>query len=343
MTSFLRSDRSSAVAIWLFVTALLVVAMVVVGGATRLTGSGLSITEWRPITGVIPPLSQAGWAHEFARYQQIPQYRLLNESMGLAGFKSIYWWEWTHRLLGRLLGAVFAIPFVVFLIRRQIPKRLVWRCWAMLGLGALQGLIGWWMVSSGLADRVYVAPERLAIHLAMALILFVLLFWTGLDAWAGQPRQESITPWRTWSWLFVAGVFFQSLLGALVAGNQAGLVYEDWPMMGGAFFPHDYLGKSFWATVAHNQGSVQLHHRLGAYALFFIGLLIAGAAMRSSYLPRTAKSLGMLIGLAVTVQVLIGIATLMSGVPVLLGVFHQLGAVAVLTTAAAFAWRVRRV
>ncbi|MGE5501548.1 MAG: COX15/CtaA family protein [Ignavibacteriales bacterium] len=343
MTSFLRSDRSTPVAIWLFVTALLVVAMVVVGGATRLTGSGLSITEWRPVTGVIPPLSDAGWQAEFAKYRQIPQYRLLNEGMGLAGFQQIYWWEWTHRLLGRLVGAVFAIPFVVFLIRGQIPKRLVWRCWAMLALGGLQGAIGWWMVSSGLADRVYVAPERLAIHLGMALILFVLLFWTAMDALAGQPRQESVSPWRTWSWLFLAGVFLQSLLGALVAGNQAGLVYEDWPWMGGRFIPHDYLAKSFWATVAHNQASVQLHHRLGAYVIFGLGILIAVAAARSAHLPAMAKRLGLLIGLTVVIQLILGIATLMSGVPVLLGVFHQIGAVMLLTAATAFAWRVRRV
>lgn len=343
MTSFLRSDRSTAVAVWLFITAALVVAMVVVGGATRLTGSGLSITEWRPVTGVIPPLSHTGWEQEFAKYRQIPQYRLLNEGMGLAAFQQIYWWEWTHRLLGRLIGVVFAVPFVVFLIRGQIPKRLVWRCWAMLGLGALQGLIGWWMVSSGLADRVYVAPERLAIHLGMALILFVLLFWTGLDANAGQPRQGSISPWRGWSWWFVAGVFLQSLLGALVAGNQAGLVYEDWPLMGGRFFPHDYAGKSLWGTIAHNQASVQFNHRIGAYLVFAFGLLVAVSAYRSRHLPNPARGLGVLIGLAVVIQLGLGIATLMSGVPVWLGVLHQLGAVAVLTAAVAFAWRARRV
>jgi cytochrome c oxidase assembly protein subunit 15 len=199
------------------------------------------------------------------------------------------------------------------------------------------------MVSSGLADRVYVAPERLAIHLGMALILFILLFWTGLDAWAGQPRQESVTRWRLWSALFVAGVFLQSLLGALVAGNQAGLVYEDFPFFSGALWPTDYLAKTFWATAAHNQASVQAHHRIGAYLLFALGILIAAAANRSAHLPRTAKGLGMLIGLAVVTQFIIGIATLMSGVPVLLGVFHQLGAVTLLTAATAFAWRVRRV
>ena len=343
MTSFLRSDRSTPVAVWLFVVAALVVAMVVVGGATRLTGSGLSITEWRPVTGVIPPLSDAGWQAEFAKYQKIPQYRLLNEGMGLAGFQAIYWWEWTHRLLGRLVGAVFAIPFAIFLIRREIPKRLIWRCWAMLGLGAIQGAIGWWMVSSGLADRVYVAPERLAIHLALALILFGLLFWTGLDAWAGQPRQGSMSPWRSWSWWFVGGVFLQSLLGALVAGNQAGLVYEDWPLMGGVLVPHDYLAKGFWATLAHNQASVQFNHRIGAYLVFAFALIVAVSAYRSRHLPNPARGLGLLIGLAVVIQLALGIATLMSGVPVWLGVLHQLGAVAVLTTAIAFTWRVRRV
>ena len=343
MTSFLRSDRSTPVAVWLFVVAALVVAMVVVGGATRLTGSGLSITEWRPVTGVIPPLSDAGWQAEFAKYQKIPQYRLLNEGMGLAGFQAIYWWEWTHRLLGRLVGAVFAIPFAIFLIRREIPKRLIWRCWAMLGLGAIQGAIGWWMVSSGLADRVYVAPERLAIHLALALVLFGLLFWTGLDAWAGQPRQGSMSPWRSWSWWFVGGVFLQSLLGALVAGNQAGLVYEDWPLMGGVLVPPDYLAKGLWATLAHNQASVQFNHRIGAYLVFAFGLIVAVSAYRSRHLPNPARGLGLLIGLAVVVQLALGVATLMSGVPVWLGVLHQLGAVAVLTTAIAFTWRVRRV
>ncbi|HEX5775589.1 MAG TPA: COX15/CtaA family protein, partial [Caulobacteraceae bacterium] len=275
MTSFLRSDRSTPVALWLFAVAALVVAMVLVGGATRLTGSGLSITEWRPVTGAIPPLSDAAWQAEFARYKTIPQYRELNQGMELAGFQAIYWWEWTHRLLGRLVGVVFAVPFVIFLVRRQIPKRLVWRCWVMLGLGALQGLIGWWMVSSGLADRVSVAPERLTVHLGLALLLFILLFWTALDAWSGQPRQESLTRWRTGALVFLAAVFAQSLLGALVAGTDAGLVYSDFPTRGGRLVPTDYSGDGFWATLAHTQASVQFHHRRGAYALFIGAVVMA--------------------------------------------------------------------
>lgn len=342
MTSFLRSDRSTAVALWLFAVALLVVAMVAVGGATRLTGSGLSITEWRPVTGAIPPLSDAAWQAEFAKYKTIPQYRQLNEGMGLAGFQAIYWWEWTHRLLGRLVGAAFAIPFVVFLLRRQIPRRLVWRCWAILALGGLQGVIGWWMVSSGLADRVSVAPERLAVHLGLALLLFVLLFWTALDAAAGQPRQQSITPWRRGSLIFLGAAFVQSLLGALVAGTDAGFVYNDFPLMGGRLIPADYLDVDLWRVIAHNQASVQLHHRLGAYALFAAAVVMAVMARRTHYLAVESKALATFVAAAVSIQALIGIGALMTGVPVWLGVLHQLGAVLVLAVATAFAWRVRR-
>ncbi len=342
MTSFLRSDRSGAVALWLWAVAALVFAMVVVGGATRLTGSGLSITEWRPVTGVIPPLSEAAWEAAFAKYRQIPQYALINHGMSLGEFQAIYWWEWAHRLLGRLVGAVFALPLAVFLVRRQIPKRLIWRCALLLGLGALQGLIGWWMVSSGLADRVSVAPERLTVHLGLALLVFVLLVWTGLDAWSGAPRQEMPGPWRVWSLVFLGAAFFQSLLGALVAGNHAGMVFTDWPLMGGTFFPREYLGDGFWATVAHHQASVQLHHRLGAYALFAAALALAWMAARTRYLAPQARALGIAVGAAVTAQALVGVATLMMAVPVWLGVLHQAGAAVVLAVATAFAWRVRR-
>lgn len=329
-------------ALWLFAVAALVFAMIVVGGATRLTGSGLSITEWRPVTGAIPPLSDAAWQAEFAKYKTIPQYRELNQGMGLAGFQAIYWWEWGHRLLGRLIGVAFFVPFVFFLWKREIPKRLVLRCWAIFALGAVQGAIGWWMVTSGLADRVSVAPERLTVHLGLAFLLFILLVWTGMDAWSGQPRQESVTRWRRGSLIFLAAAFLQSLLGALVAGNHAGLVYQDFPLMGGMLVPPDYAGDSLWATIAHNQASVQLHHRLGAYALFVGAIVMMIMAQRAYYLAGQARALAAWIALAVTVQAGIGIATLMAGVPVWLGVLHQAGAVLVLAAATAFAWRVRR-
>ena len=181
MTSFLRSDRSRPVAIWLFAVAVLVFGMVVVGGATRLTDSGLSITQWKPIMGALPPMSEAAWQANFALYKQIPQYKLVNAGMTLEAYKGIFWWEWAHRLLGRLIGVVFALPFVFFLIRRMIPRRLILRCAVMLLLGGLQGLVGWWMVSSGLSERVSVAPERLATHLGLALIVLCACVWTGLE------------------------------------------------------------------------------------------------------------------------------------------------------------------
>ena len=264
MTSFLRSDRSRPVAIWLFIVAAMVFAMVVVGGATRLTDSGLSITEWKPIMGALPPMSEQAWRESFELYKQIPQYQLVNPDMSLEAFKGIFWWEWAHRLLGRVVGMAFAIPFVVFLIRKDIPRRLIWRCAAMLGLGGLQGLIGWWMVSSGLSERVSVAPERLMTHLGLALALFVVLIWTALDAWNGSPRVEERSPWRGWALAFLGAVFFQSLLGALVAGNDAGLVYNDWPLMNGRLFPSDYVGAGFWGTLAHSQAAVQFNHRIFA-------------------------------------------------------------------------------
>jgi len=343
MTSFLRSDRSRPVAIWLFAVAALVLAMVVVGGATRLTDSGLSITQWKPVTGAVPPLSQADWQAEFGRYRQIPQYRLTNAGMSLDQFKSIYWWEWAHRLLGRLVGVAFAAPLVFFLIRQQIPRRLIWRCGLLLLLGGLQGLVGWWMVASGLAGRVSVAPERLAVHLGLAFALLGALVWTALDAWTGQARQILPSPWGRRALGLIGLIYLQILLGALVAGNDAGLVYNDWPLMNGALFPRDYAGPGFWATVAHSQGAVQLHHRLLAYGLTLAAVAMGVGAWRSRYLAEDSKLLAMAVSGAVIVQALLGIATLMAGTPIWLGILHQLTAAVVLTLAVIFAWRVRRV
>jgi cytochrome c oxidase assembly protein subunit 15 len=342
MTSFLRSDRSRAVAIWLFTVAALVLAMVVVGGSTRLTGSGLSITEWKPVTGVVPPLGEAQWQAEFARYQAIPQYRELNHGMSLAQFKGIYWWEWSHRFLGRLLGVVFFVPFVVFAVMRQIPQRLFWRLGVIFLLGGLQGLVGWWMVASGLRDRVYVAPERLMIHLGLAFALMAALVWTALDAWAGYARRTLPSPWGARA-LWLGGlIYVQVLLGALVAGNHAGLIYNDWPLMNGQFFPQDYAGPGLWATLAHSQGAVQLHHRLIAYLLFVAALVFGFAAWRSSELAPDAKRLALAVTGAVVLQACLGVATLMAVAPLGLSLAHQIMAAVLLSLATAFAWRARR-
>jgi cytochrome c oxidase assembly protein subunit 15 len=343
MTSFLRSDRSRAVAIWLFAVAALVLAMVVVGGSTRLTGSGLSITQWRPVTGAVPPLSQADWQAEFARYKTIPQYQLLNRGMTLGQFKGIYWWEWTHRLLGRLLGVAFFVPFVFFAVRRMIPQRLLLRLAGIFVLGGLQGLVGWWMVASGLADRVYVAPERLMIHLGLAFALLGALVWTGLDAWAGWARQTLPSPWGRRALWLTGLIYLQVLLGALVAGNHAGLVYNDWPLMNGRFFPADYAGHGFWATLAHSQGAVQLHHRLVAYLLVVVASVFGIAAWRSSYLALDAKRLAVAVAAAVLLQAGLGIITLITVAPIGLGLAHQVMAAITLCLAVSFAWRARRV
>ena len=338
----LSIDRSRLVAAWLGFMALLVLAMVIVGGATRLTGSGLSITEWKPVTGVLPPLDAQAWATEFAKYRTIPQYQFINRGMSLDDFKTLYWWEWGHRLLGRLVGAAFFVPFAALLVSKQIPQRLVWRCWALLGLGGLQGLVGWWMVASGLADRVSVAPERLTVHLGLALFLFVCLIWTALEAGFGPGRSAArSSKWPALAMGLLGLVYVQSLLGALVAGNHAGLVYNDWPLMNGQFFPKDYTaGQGFWPF--HAQAAVQFHHRMGAYLLLAAALTFAGLALRSKDLAPGVKAWS--IGLAglVLLQAVFGIATLMAQVPVWMGIVHQAGAALVLGTATVLAWRARR-
>jgi cytochrome c oxidase assembly protein subunit 15 len=322
--------------------AALVLAMVVVGGSTRLTGSGLSITEWKPVTGAVPPLSQADWQAEFARYKAIPQYQLVNRGMTLEQFKGIYWWEWTHRFLGRLLGVAFAVPLAIFAFMRLIPQRLFLRLGAIFLLGGLQGAVGWWMVASGLRDRVYVAPERLMIHLGLAFALMAALVWTALDAWAGHARRTLPSPWGRRALWLCGLIYLQVLLGALVAGNHAGLIYNDWPLMNGRFFPDPYAGAGLWATVAHSQGAVQLHHRLVAYLLFVVALVFGAAAWRSSELSPDAKRLALVVTGAVVLQACLGVATLMAVAPLGLSLVHQIMAAAVLCLATAFAWRARR-
>ncbi|WP_298745803.1 COX15/CtaA family protein [uncultured Brevundimonas sp.] len=340
MKRFIGGDQSRAVAIWLFVTAALVFAMVVVGGITRLTGSGLSITEWKPIMGALPPMTAADWAEAFEKYRAIPQYQQVNAGMTLAEFQGIFWWEWFHRLLGRLIGAVFAAPFVIFLVLREMPRRLIPRCAALLGLGALQGLIGWWMVSSGLSERVDVAPERLAVHLGLALLIFAGLIWTGLEAWNGAERSRHPVGWSRGAAILLGAVFVQCLLGGLVAGAKAGLVYTDWPMMNG-----DWLAPVAWGqgplAFLHDQALVQFNHRIAAYGLLIGGTLYAVQAWRW----RLAEGLGaaaFALAAALWLQAALGVVTLVHAVPLWLGALHQAGAALVLATATANLWLVRR-
>jgi len=344
MTSFLKDGRSRPVAIWLAGVTLLVFAMIVVGGTTRLTGSGLSITEWKPISGVLPPLSHAEWLKDFALYQATPQYREVNAGMTLGQFQSIFWWEWGHRLLGRLVGAAFAIPFIGFLLMRDMPARLIWRCSILLALGALQGLVGWWMVESGLENRVSVAPERLATHLGLALILYGALIWTAMEAWSGQARAHAARngAWPAFSLVFLGMVFLQCLLGALAAGNQAGLIDNDWPLMNGDVFPADYAKASLWATLAHSQAATQFNHRMLAYAVVIAAVGVAGTGLNSQLLMGQSRGLALAVGIVAVFQALLGVVTLMTHVPLPLALGHQAGAAILLGLATALAWRVRR-
>jgi heme a synthase len=336
-------ERSRATALWLFLVAAVALAMVVVGGATRLTGSGLSITEWKPVSGALPPLSASAWDHAFALYRAIPQYRLVNRGMSLEQFKSIFWWEWGHRLLGRLLGLTFAAPFVVLLLLRRVPRRLIARCVALFLLGAFQGLVGWWMVQSGLERRISVAPERLATHLCLAFLLFSALIWTGLEAWAGPKVGEGRRDgWRRVSLIFLVCVFCQCLLGALVAGNQAGLTDNDWPLMAGSFVPTDYWRGGVWATFVHGASAVQFDHRILAYAIVTLAVLIGVSAVASRRAPAAIQVLGLAIGLVAMVQVVLGISVLLTLVSLPLALMHQVTAAILLATAVGFAWRARR-
>ena len=340
MKRFIGGDQNRAVAIWLFACAALVFAMVVVGGVTRLTGSGLSITEWKPIMGALPPTNAADWNEAFGKYRAIPQYQQVNAGMSLAEFQGIFWWEWAHRLLGRLIGAAFALPFAVFLILRQMPRRLIVRCAVLLGLGGLQGLIGWWMVSSGLSERVDVAPERLAVHLGLALLIFMGLIWTGLEAWNGESHSRSPVGWSRGASVLLGAVFVQCLLGGLVAGAKAGFVYTDWPLMNGAFLPPVEWSRSGLAFL-HDQALVQFNHRIWAY-----GLLIGGTAYAvQAWRWRLAEGLGaaaFAVAAALWLQALLGIATLINATPLWLGALHQAGAALVLAAATVNLWLVRR-
>ena len=351
MNRFRSDDQSRAVAIWLFIVAAMVFAMVVIGGITRLTGSGLSITEWKPIMGALPPMSAADWNDAFDKYKAIPQYQQVNAGMSLADFQGIFWWEWLHRLFGRLIGAAFALPFFAFLAFRLLPERsflgrmamptrLIWRCALLLALGGLQGLIGWWMVSSGLSERVDVAPERLATHLGLALIIFAGLIWTGLEAWWGAAHSRSPAGWSRGAAILLAAVFIQCLLGGLVAGAKAGFIYTDWPLMNGAILAPVDWGMGGLAFL-HDHALVQFNHRVWGYALLIGATIYAVQAWRW----KLAEGLGLaafVVAGSLWLQAALGVVTLINVVPMWLGGLHQAGAAIVLALATANLWLVRR-
>ena len=312
-----RSDQ--LITNWLFFVALLVAVMVVIGGVTRLTGSGLSMVEWRPLIGTLPPLNAAEWNRVYQLYQASSEYQQMNFGMSLAAFKNIFFWEYFHRLWGRLLGLAFGLPFLVFVIIGRVPQGFGWRLMLLLCLGGFQGVVGWWMVKSGLTEQASVSQYRLASHLAVALVIFSLLIWTGFDLRDGSaksPKGHGMVS------LGLLGITI--LAGALVAGMDAGLLYNHYPLMGTGLVPVEY-GEAGWLDPFENPASAQFHHRWIAAVTFGAVVVLAVNARRQGLHLRGNLVLG-----AVVVQFILGIITLLHGVPVALGGMHQAGAVVLL-------------
>jgi cytochrome c oxidase assembly protein subunit 15 len=331
-TMNLIEHRERAIRLWLYAVAALIFAMVLVGGATRLTESGLSIVEWKPVTGTLPPLGEAAWQAEFDKYKTIPQFQHLNSAMRLAEFKTIFWWEWTHRLMGRLIGVAFLLPFLWFLMKGWVGHELRWRLWTIFSLGALQGAVGWWMVASGLAERVEVSQYRLATHLILACVIFVACVWTASRI---APRTEVESPRRTraFSLLLLGVVLAQIYLGALVAGLRAGLIYNTWPLIEGTFIPDAaklWFEHPWWRNLFENTLTVQFLHRMTAYALWVLALLWVVHVMRRVG-DRSVRLFAVKTAGAVTIQAALGIATLVYQVPLSLALAHQAMAIVVLT------------
>jgi cytochrome c oxidase assembly protein subunit 15 len=327
----------TAVGLWLLLVALVILAMVTIGGLTRLTGSGLSITEWKPIMGAIPPLTDAAWAEAFAKYKLIPQFQQMNSGMTLEGFKSIFWWEWSHRFLGRLVGALFLLPFLWFaaagaIARQQWPRMLL-----LFALGGLQGLIGWWMVQSGLETRVTVSQYRLAIHLGAAIILLGAVLWTALDYL--RPGRAGWAPKLAIG--FIGLIYVQILLGALVAGLHAGLIYNTWPDMNGQFLPGEvFFYTPWWRNFFENPVLAQFDHRMTAYAVAALTVAVYANAIKQG--PGKAKTSGKTATILVTLQIFLGIVTLVYQAPLALSALHQVTAALLFCAAIWHAHELRR-
>lgn len=332
-----KQQHRKIIAIWLFFMSSIVIIMILIGGLTRLTDSGLSITDWRPIMGAIPPLNDTDWQAIFLRYQQTSEFLLQNYNMNLAAFKSIYWWEWGHRFLGRMIGLIFAIPFLIFLIRKMIPTGWHKKLLFIGFLGALQGIIGWWMVKSGLSARVDVAPYRLGVHLILAFIILTILLWRGQlllrPEWVLlQARRQRNGALLGFSGLVIGVLLIQIFLGALVAGLDAGKNYTDWPMMAGEIIPTEaFDNRPLWSNFFENPALTQFDHRLFAYLLIILGGVLWFKARKSAY--QKLRRWVTIFTAAIVAQAVLGIITLMQVTPMVLAISHQLGAIVLMATA----------
>jgi cytochrome c oxidase assembly protein subunit 15 len=327
-----RSGARGAIRVWLMVLFALVAVMIVVGGLTRLTDSGLSITVWAPISGALPPMSADAWAAEFEAYKAIPEYQLQNQGMSLEAFKTIYWWEWGHRQLGRVIGLVWAIGFFYFLFRQQIPTGWTGRLVLLGVLGGLQGAIGWWMVSSGLGEgRLDVASYRLATHLGLAFVILGFIAWYILRLGRAegdllQARRASETRLFGVSTGLMHFAFLQILLGALVAGIDAGRAFPTWPLMGDGFFPPSPFQLSpVWRNFFEDAGLVQFIHRMSGYLLFIFGIIVWRRGQASPH-GRTRFVFNAVFALMV-LQMVLGIMTVLYSAQVHVAITHQIGAI----------------
>ena len=304
--------------------------MVVVGGATRLTESGLSITEWQPIVGTIPPLSDADWASAFAKYQATPEYRDVNHGMTVAEFKGIFWWEYFHRLLGRLIGVAFLVPFAVYLVRGRIPAGYGWLFAGIFALGAAQGALGWYMVQSGLVDDPRVSQFRLTAHLGLAFLIFAAMFRVALALLfpaRPAPLLRAARSLQFWARAFVYFVFAQALSGGLVAGIRAGFAYNTFPLMNGSLVPPEILAMvPVWKNFFYNMATVQFDHRALATVVAAAGIVLWWKVAGSGSVPQRAHGAAHLMLAALVLQWTLGILTLVLVVPVPLAAFHQAGA-----------------
>jgi heme a synthase len=322
-TSF-EHDALPAIRRWLWLVAGLVFMIVIVGGATRLTDSGLSITEWHPVTGILPPLSEAAWLIELEKYRGTTEYEVINKGFGLAEFKVIYWWEWAHRLLGRIIGLAMLAGLFWFSLRKELPAGLAPKAWGIAALIGVQGFVGWWMVSSGLVGRVDVAPYRLATHLTLACIILASIIWTVMSL-KPLKHDPSWSRGRGTALAILGLTLVQIFLGALVAGNKAGLVYNTWPLMDGKLVPtiDDYLYIApAWRNFFENHFTVQFNHRLTAYLLVALALWHAFALSRA-HAPRSVRATGFAVAGLMLGQALLGIVTLVLVAPVWAALAHQ--------------------
>lgn len=323
----IQYDRQ--IASWLLLCAAVIFGMIMLGGATRLTGSGLSMVEWRPLMGVIPPIGEDAWQQTFDKYKQFPEYQKVNLGMDLAGFKSIFMYEYLHRVLGRLIGVLFFIPMVVFAMKGRVRAGVMPKLWILFFMGGLQGLLGWYMVKSGLVDNPRVSQYRLTAHLGLAVAIYAYMLWVAFDLLF--PQGKGRHPQAGLAKTLIVLVYLMILTGGLVAGTRAGFAYSTWPLMGTSFVPAGLYGSDpIWLAMFEDITTIQFNHRMFAYLLFGLVHFFAWRSWRNGLSSRGSIAMGLLVAV-LWLQVIMGISTLLLHVPVWLAVAHQGGAVALLS------------